>query len=153
MSHVWVSNLGHNLQHMAPFGIPTTGFCMVFQYATLVFSTLGTVLGTPDIKFGSRLGRGPFGHTNGPRKNMTLWKKWSPMRFHGDLCQGIGLYGAQEAFGQGHFPQTLPDNNFLDFPGFRDQFGGPPGPPWCLPIAPLWANGPILPCLGSPLLS
>ena len=39
------NGLGHNLQHIAPFVIPTTGFCMVFQYTTLVCSTQGTILG------------------------------------------------------------------------------------------------------------
>ena len=32
---------GHNLQHMAPFGIPSSGLCMVFQGATLIFSAPG----------------------------------------------------------------------------------------------------------------
>ena len=31
---------GHNLHYMAPFGIPRTGFCMVFQHASLVVSCL-----------------------------------------------------------------------------------------------------------------
>ena len=35
---------------------------------------------------------------------MILWRKWSPMGLDGDLCEGIGLYGAQEAFGQAGFP-------------------------------------------------
>ena len=35
---------GLNLQHMAPFRVPTTGFCMVFRHATLVFSTPETFL-------------------------------------------------------------------------------------------------------------
>ena len=30
------------------------------------------------------------------------------MGVEGDLCEGIGLYGTQEAFGQAHSPQTLP---------------------------------------------
>ena len=34
---------------------------------------------------------------------MNLWKDWSPMRFGGNLCEGNGLYAAQEAFGQAHF--------------------------------------------------
>ena len=59
---------GHNLQHMAPFGIPTTGFCMVFQHGTLVFSPPGTIFGTPDPKFGSWLRRGPFSRKKGARK-------------------------------------------------------------------------------------
>ena len=51
------------------------------------------------------------------------------------------MYGAQEAFGQGHFPQTLPENHFTGIHGFREKFGGPPGPPWWMPIGPLWATG------------
>ena len=43
---------------------------------------------------------------------MVLWKKWSPMRFEGDLCEGFGLYGAQEAFGQACFPQNPFKNDF-----------------------------------------
>ena len=77
---------------------------MVFQHATFVFSTPGTILGTPDPKLGPRLARGPFSAQNGTRKNMIVWKKWFPMSFYGDLCEGIALYGTQEAFGQGHFP-------------------------------------------------
>ena len=100
---------------------------MVFQYATLVFSTPGTILGTPDPKFGPWLGRGPFSGQNGARKNMILWKKWFPMRFCGDLCEGIGLYGAQEAFGQAHFPPNPARKSFYrDFPISRKI----PGPPY-----------------------
>ena len=44
---------GHNLQHMAPFGIPTSGFCMVFQYGSLIFSTPGPILGPQDLDLGS----------------------------------------------------------------------------------------------------
>ena len=47
------------------------------------------------------------------------------MGFEGDLCEGIGLYDAQEVFGQAISPQTLPENHFLDFPRFRDQFEAP----------------------------
>ena len=50
---------GHNLQHMAPFGIPTSGFCMVFQYGSLIFSTPEPIFGTPDPRSGS--GRVPAG--------------------------------------------------------------------------------------------
>ena len=60
---------------MAPFGIPSTGFCMVFlKHATLAFSTLGTNFdpGDPNLgpgahiwawspNLGSKLGPGPLG--------------------------------------------------------------------------------------------
>ena len=44
---------GHNLQHMASFGIPTSGFCMVFRYGSLVFSTPGPTWGPQDPDLGS----------------------------------------------------------------------------------------------------
>ena len=53
---------------------------------------------------GSRLDWGPFLLKKGTPENMNLWRKWFPMGFEGDLCEGIGLYGAQEAFGQARFP-------------------------------------------------
>ena len=57
---------GRDLQHMAPFGISTSGFCMVFRYANLVFST-------PDLKFGgpgAPAGPGTFlGQKRGPGKH------------------------------------------------------------------------------------
>ena len=69
---------GCNLQHMAPFGMLTTAFCMVFQGATLIFSAPGArfwaqgqILAPgpgPGPKIGARapnleskLGLGPFG--------------------------------------------------------------------------------------------
>ena len=58
------------------------------------------------------------------------------MGFEGDLCEGFGLYGAQEAFGQARFPpqpsKKIVLQGFSPFPGVS---GEPPGPPWCLPIA------------------
>ena len=75
---------GCNLQHMAPFGILTIAFCMVFQGATLIFSgpgarfwARGQILAPgpgPGPKIGawapnleSKLGPGPFGPPLGPR--------------------------------------------------------------------------------------
>ena len=60
---------GHNLQHMAPFGIPTSGFCMVFQGATLVFSTPEAILGVQDLDLGSGWAGDLFGQTWGPEKH------------------------------------------------------------------------------------
>ena len=125
---------------MAPFGIPNTGFRLVFQYATLVFSTPGTISGTPDRKFGARLGWGPFWHKHGRQKNMTLWKKWSPMRFRGDLCEGNGLYGTQEAFGQAHFPPNPTRKSMYGFSPFPKETG-PPWAPGGSPIGPLRSYG------------
>lgn len=38
---------GHSLQHMAPFGALTTGFCMVFDSPTFIVLTPDPVLGGP----------------------------------------------------------------------------------------------------------
>ena len=119
------------MQHMAPFGISTIGFCMVFRHATLVFSTPGTIFGPPDLDLGPGWPGPPFLGKKGGPENMTLWKKWSLVRFEGDLCEGIGLYGIQEAFGQAHFPPNPTRKSFYkDFPISRKS-------PW----APLALHG------------
>ena len=46
----------------------------------------------------------------------------------GGFVRGGGLYGIQEALGQGHFPPNPTRNNFLDLSGFWDQFGACPDP-------------------------
>ena len=58
-----------------------------------------------------------------------LWRKWSLAGFYGDLCEGIGLYGAQKAFGQGRFPPNPTRKSFSPL----SRTSGPlraPGPPW-----------------------
>ena len=63
----------HNVQHMAPFGIPNTGFCMVFRYANFVFSGSGMIFGPQDPEFGPPdvpAGLGTFlGQKWGPEKD------------------------------------------------------------------------------------
>ena len=124
---------------------------MVFQCATLVCSTPGIIFGTLDSKFGPRLGWGPFFGKKGGLENMNLWRNWFPMGFGGNLCEGIGLYGAQEAFGQAHFPPNPARKSFYrDFPISRKI----PGPPWApggSPIGPLKELLPILPPAALPL--
>ena len=57
---------GHNLQHMAPFGISTSGFCMVFRYANLIFSIMDLKFGAPGVLAGP----GTFlGQKRGPGKH------------------------------------------------------------------------------------
>ena len=53
--------LGHNLHHMAPFGILEAGFCMVFRPASFWFLVPGSHFWTPEPKFGAgiwKLGSG-----------------------------------------------------------------------------------------------
>ena len=60
---------GHNLQHLAPFGIPTSGFCMVFQYESFIFSTSGAILGPQDLDLGSSWAVGTNRQKWGPGKH------------------------------------------------------------------------------------
>ena len=64
---------GHNLQHMAPFGILSTGFCMVFRHAFFVCSGSGLIFGARDPEFGPPdvpAGLGTFlGQKRGPEKD------------------------------------------------------------------------------------
>ena len=64
---------GHNLHYMALFEIPRTGFCMVFQRASFVFSCPGADFGAQDRILDSQvdmLACGPFfGQFWGPEKS------------------------------------------------------------------------------------
>ena len=64
------------------------------------------------------------------------------MGFERDLSEGDGLYGTQEAFGQGHFPLNPARKSFCrDFPVSRKLPWAPLGP-WCIPYWPFvgqWA--------------
>ena len=49
----------HNLDHMAPFGIPTAALCMVLRHATSQFVAQGTIFRTWDSSFGQWSQIGP----------------------------------------------------------------------------------------------
>ena len=115
------------MQHMAPFGISTIGFCMVFQYATLIFSTLDPIFGAPGPGLGPRRPSPPFGAQNGGLKNMILWRVWSPTRFDRIFQEGNGFHGTQEPFGCANFPPNPSREGFYtDFAQIRKS----QGPPW-----------------------
>ena len=121
------TGFGHNLQHMAPFGATTSGFCMVFQPATLIFSTLDPIFGAPGPGLGPRRPGPPFGAKNGGLKNMILWRVWSPTRFDRIFQEGNGFHGTQEPFGCTNFPPNPPRERFYrDFAQTRKS----QGPPW-----------------------
>ena len=60
-------------------------------------------MGTQDLDLGSSWAGDLFLAKKGARKNMILWRKLFPMGVEGVLCEGIGLYEAQQAFEQAHF--------------------------------------------------
>ena len=122
---------GHNLQHMAPFGALTSGFCMVFDSPTLTFLTPDPIFGAPNPRGRPWEARGPFWAQKGGPKNITLWRDWSPTRFPQIFCEGNGLYGTQEPFGCTNFPPNPPREGFYrDFPQTRKFQGGPWAPGW-----------------------
>ena len=101
--------------------------------------------------FGFRLCRGPFWPKNGARKNMILWRKGPPPWGLRGICKrGMDCMVPRRLWGKAVFPQTPPENNFLDLPGFRDQFGGPLGLhggsllSLCGPMAYTTPDGPAL---------
>ena len=122
---------GHNLQHMAPFGALTSGFCMVFDSLTLIFLTPDPIFGAPNPRGRPWEARGPFWAQKGGPKNITLWRDWSTTRFPRIFCEGNGLCGTQEPFGCGHFPPIPPMGGFSrDFPQIRKSSGPPWAPGW-----------------------
>ena len=98
---------GRFLQHMAPFGIPSTGFCMVFQGATLIFSAPGArfwaqgQILVPGPGPGPKIGPGPqIWNPNwalgplGPWAQGPIWAHWAPVGPKGPLGPlGLGPMG------------------------------------------------------------
>ena len=107
---------GHTLQHiiiMAPYGVSTIGFCMVFPCATLIFSTPEPISGSPGLLW----------VTKGEPEQHDFVEKGSILGFEGDLCDRIELYGVQEAFGLSQLiplepSQAKASRDFLVFQGF-----------------------------------
>ena len=94
--------------------------------------------GDPEMDPGSQLWTsegscwaGTFGGQKwGLAKRRLLWNKWFRVGFHGDLCEGNGLYGVKEAFRQANFPQNPARKIcYRDFPIAWNKI---PRPPWSL---------------------
>ena len=126
---------GHTLQHMAPFGIPTTGFCMVFQHATLIFSTTGPILGPQDLDLGSGWAGDLFGPKIGPEKAWFRGGNGPPWGFRGIRARGMDCMVPRRPLGKPISPQTLPETHFTGIFPFPGKM---PGPPWAL-VGPLLA--------------
>ena len=119
-----ITLFGHNLHHMAPFGILEAGFCMVFRPASSFFFCpgdpfldLGTKIWTRDLEIGPGLARGGFWNKHGGPKNMVLRGDGLQIGDYGISRDPNGLYGTQEAFGRAGLPQNPTRKLFLgDFP-------------------------------------
>ena len=135
---------GHNLQRMAPFGALTSGFCMVFQYATLIFLIPGPIFGAPGQGLGPQRPGGPFWAQNGGPENITLWRDRPPQGFAGFFARGKVCMVPRNLLGVPISPQTLPGKGFTSIsPKPENPRGGPAGPLGGFPIRPLWARGPL----------
>ena len=120
---------GYNLQHMAPFGALTSGFCMVFQPATLIFLTPDPILGAPGQGLGPRRPGGPFWAQNGGPENMILWRDWSPMRFPRIFLRGEWFPWYPGTLWVYQFPPKPSQGGVLQgFPPNPKIPGGPLGP-------------------------
>ena len=101
---------GHNLEHMAPFGILTTGFCMVLRCEILICLFLGTIFGTPDPQFRRRwVPAGPvtfLGQRRAPKK-MAFHKGSFPKGLHGIRAGGMDRMVPRRPLGRPVSPQTL----------------------------------------------
>ena len=91
---------GHNLQHMAPFGIPTSGFCMVFQYGSLIFSTPGPILGPQDLDLGSGWAGDLLGAKTGARKTCFCAGNGLPWGRRGICARGLDCMVPRRALGR-----------------------------------------------------
>ena len=142
---------GHNLHHMAPFGILEAGFCMVFRCASFWLLVPGTHCWTPGPKSRPRIWKlGPgwpgevleqkwgsekHGFARGWSPN---WRLWDFPRPKWIVWYPGGLWESQ-------FPQkTLQKMVPLDFSQFGEIGGGFPCPPCVSPISPLWPYSPFV---------
>ena len=131
---------GHNLHYVVPFGIPWTGFCMVFQPASFVFFMPGgrlLSLGSDFLISGRHFGPGTFlGWKMGPEKSgfatesfcggnsgKFLWPKW------------ILLYIYRIHLGRLLCPKPSLFNSFQGISRFSGKLVGPWDLPCVFPIA------------------
>ena len=104
---------GHNLHHIASFGILEAGFCMVFRSASFWFLVPGSHFGSLEPKFGSRiwrLGSGRPGEVLGG--NMEVGKTSfcagmdSKMEIRGFPVTQMDCMAPKRPLGKPVFPQT-----------------------------------------------
>ena len=147
----------HNLQHTALFGATTGGFCMVFQYATLIFCALEPMFGAPTPHLGpGRPGALFGGPKKGPEKHNFVEGSIPhevPLFFlRGEWC--VWYPGTLWVY---QFPPKPSQGKVLKGFSANPKSPGAPLGPWVgcllslcgllLPFVGPW------PCLGFPLLS
>ena len=127
---------GHNLQHMAPFAIPNTRFCMVFQRASLFFSCPGMDFWAQDQIFGSRvdiLARGPFLAKQWPRKKSEFVTESFCHGNSGEIPNTKWILLYIGPIWVGYFaPNPLCLIIFQGFTIFQKNWGAPQPVPWAI---------------------
>ena len=105
---------GHNLHHMAPFGILEAGFCMVFRPASLCFWPRGWIVGPRDQNLDpgfpnwARAGLGRLSGQNNGLENAVLLGNGLQIGDNGISRDPNALNGTQEVFGRGGFLPNPP---------------------------------------------
>ena len=137
---------GHNLHHMAPFGILEAGFCMVFRCASFCFLAPGTHFGTPGPKFGPgiwKLGPGWPGEVFGPK--MWVGKTWfckgmvSKLEIMGFPATQMDCMVPRRCLGKPVSPKPPLKNGFPRLSPISGNLGRVPLAPCVSPMGPLWA--------------
>ena len=142
---------GHNLHHMAPFGILEAGFCMVFRPASFWFLVPGTHFGTPEPKFGTviwKLGPGwpgeVFGTKMGVRKTWFCEGMVSKLEIMGFPATQMDCVVPRRPLGKPVSPQTPLKNGFPRLFPISGNLGRVPLAPLCISYGPF---------VGYPLLT
>ena len=125
---------------------------MVFQYATLVFSTPEPIFGHPDPRSGSwrvPAGLGTFfAQKRGPGKHEFVVEMVPHRGLRGICARGLDCMVPRRPLGRPISPQTLPEKHFTGISPIPEKILGPPWHPLApggFPIGPLKELLPILP--------
>ena len=144
---------GHNLHHMAPFGILEAGFCMVFRPASFWFLVPGTHFWTPEPKFGPgiwKLGSGwpreVFGGKMGVGKTWFCGRMVSKMEIRGVPVTRMDCMVPRRCLGKPVSPKKHLKNWFSRLSPVFGNFGQVPLAPLCISYGPFVG----LPC-GAPV--
>ena len=132
---------GHNLRYMAPFGIPRTGFYMVFQRASFVFMPRDDFL-SPGSDFGMQgrhFGPGTFLESKPGHKKSDFVMEWFCHCSSGEIPRPKWILLYIGPIWAGYFVPKPPYLIiFKGFPIFRKTGERPGSPPLYIPYSSLW---------------
>ena len=97
---------------------------MVFGTQLWYFQPWGRFLGTQIPNLDPGWAGDLFCPKMGPGKRWFCGRNGPPWGCTGFCKRGMDCMVPRRPLGKAISPQTLPENHFLDLPGFRDRFGG-----------------------------